>query len=276
MISSTPQQDPARESTAAVQAHGYTPGCELELVDVLQRAFGGRWGDRDFWRWKHLHRPGFHPQDVRVYRSGGKVIGCWHMTARLLRLGPGVEIPASLEGDYAMEPKWRGVGMGRDAASLKEVRALAERGIIARFGFTVPALYERLYRPKLGYRRIRAATAGYRKLVSDKAVRERLQHLAEQLRARTILGRLARQDPLLIGIEVSGFRACALIVDAVGSRCVVSADRPVDLALRLPYALATASTPSSAARAAIGALLTGRLRARHLGRFIRHIATSLT
>ena len=143
-------QDRSQERSLAVEAHPYTPDSESEVLAILRGAFGPAWGDQAFWRWKYLQRPGFSEHDVRVYRSGGKAIGCWHMAARTLRLGPGLEIAASVEGDYAMHPDWRGIGMGRDPASLKQVRALAERGIVARFAFTSPLLYERIYRPKLG------------------------------------------------------------------------------------------------------------------------------
>lgn len=267
--------DPSKRKSLAVEAHAYTPDSEPEVLAILHGAFGPAWGGRAFWRWKHLHRPGFSEHDVRVYRSAGKVIGCWHMAARVLRLGPGLEIAASVEGDYAMHPDWRGVGMGRDPASIKEVRALAERGIVARFGFTSPLLYERIYRPKLGYRRIRTVTAHYRKLLSDKAIRERLQRAGERLRSRRFIRKLVRERPLAIDVEVSGFPRCMLIVDAEGARCTSALEVEPDLVACVPYALINARTPAAAARAVCCALLSGKLSTRYVARFARRVVSAL-
>ena len=197
------------------------------------------------------------------------------MTERRLRLGSGLDIAASVEGDYAMHPEWRGVGMGRDPASLKEVRLLAERGIVARFAFTSPALFERIYRPKLGYRRIRTVTARYQKLISDTAIRERLQRAGERLRSQGFMHKLVRQCPLSIAIEVSGFRRCVLVMDAQGARCTWEYEVDPDLAVDVPYALINTRTVAAAARVASLALLGGKLRIRYATRFMRRVVSAL-
>jgi hypothetical protein len=267
--------DSSKQKPLTVEAHAYTPDCEPEVLAILHVAFGPAWGDQAFWRWKHLQRPGFCEHDVRVYRSAGTVIGCWHMAERRLRLGSGLDIAASVEGDYAMHPEWRGVGMGRDPASLKEVRLLAERGIVARFAFTSPALFERIYRPKLGYRRIRTVTARYRKLISDTAIRERLQRAGERLSSQGFMRKLVRQRPLSIAIEVSGFRRCLLIMDAQGARCTWEYEVDPDLAVGVPYALINTRTVAAAARVASLALLGGKLRIRYATRFVRRVVSGL-
>lgn len=256
------------DKTNAVETHGYRPEAEPEVIALLQGAFGPGWGDGAFWRWKHADRPGFSPLDVRIYRFAGRLIGCWHMAQRNVRLGPGLEIAASVEGDYAMHPDFRGVGMGRDAASLREVRALAERGIVARFGFTSSTLFERVYRPKLGYRRIRAVTSHYRKLISDKGVQERLRVVGERLRAQGVIQKLVREAPLTVRIDVPGFSPCQLVIEQNSSHCGAVLDREPDLAVRLPLLLLSLRS-SVALRAALAALLTGRVRIRHAMRFVR-------
>jgi len=270
-----PHDSAKKSKLSSVETRAYTIDSEPEVLAILQGAFGPAWGDQAFWRWKHLHRPGFSPQDVRVYRSADKVIGCWHMAARTLHLGRELEIAASVEGDYAMHPEWRGVGMGRDPATVREARALAERGIVARFAFTSSLLYERIYRPKLGYRRISAATALYRKLISDKALRERLQSAGERLRSRRFILKLTRDRPLVLEIEVRGFHGCALIVDAEGARCTSALETEPDLAVRVPYVLIAARTPAAAAGVMLRALFGGELQVRYVARFTRRILSAL-
>jgi hypothetical protein len=259
-----------------VEAHAYTPQAEPEVLAILHTAFGASWGDLAHWRWKHLQRPGFSVHDVRVYRSAGRAIGCWHMASRVVRLGAGLEIPASVEGDYAMHPDWRGVGMGRDPASLRQVRALAERGIVVRLGFTSPPLFERVYRPKLGYRRIPVTTAAYRKLLSDRALCERLQRAGEQLRSRPFIAKLLRAGPLTIALEVHGFGRCILVMEAATTRCTPAGEpQPTDLEIRLPLAILNTRTPAAAAQAGCGAALRGELRVRHALRFARRVTTAM-
>jgi hypothetical protein len=267
--------DPSKQKPLMVEAHAYTPDSEPEVLAILHGAFGPIWGDQAFWRWKHVQRPGFCELDVRVYRSAGTVVGCWHMAERRLRLDAGLEITASVEGDYAMQPEWRGVGMGRDPASLREVRLLAERGIVARFAFTSPVLFERIYRPKLGYRRIRTVTAQYRKLISDAAVRERLQRAGERLSSQGFTRKLVCQRPLSIAIEVRGFRRCLLVLDAQGARCTWEHEVHPDLAVGVPYAIINTRTVPAAARVASFALLGGKLRIRYATRFMRRILSAL-
>jgi GNAT superfamily N-acetyltransferase len=268
------QDDPSPEKSLAVEVHAYTLDTEHEVLAVLHEAFGPSWGNQAFWRWKHLYRPGFSVHDVRVYRSAEKVIGCWHMAARAIRLGHGIEIASSVEGDYAMRPDWRGLGIGRDRASIKGAQTLAERGIVVRFAFTSPRLYEHIYRPKLGYRRIRTATVHYQKLISERTIRARLQRVAEQLKSRLLIQKLVRKRPLAIEVGVSGFPRCMLILDAEQARCTESLEMQPDLKVGVPYALINARTPPEAARAACWALLSGKLRVHYVARFVRRLVSS--
>ena len=225
-----------------VQASYYTVEAESAVLRLLHSAFGEAWGDSAFWRWKHRTRPGFSPCDVLIYTSGGTAIGCWHMASYPLHLAPGLELPCSLEGDYALDPEWRGVGIRRsDPATLRELRALAQRGVAARFAFTSQALYERLYQSRLGWHRVPTVTSGYRKFLSDRAIRARLQAAGACLLQNFLVERLVRARRLVIQMEVRGFSPCSLVLESGTSGCREGLLSDPDLMVRIPYATLTIS-----------------------------------
>lgn len=265
------------EKFASIEAHRYTPESEADVLRVLHAAFGQEWGNGAFWRWKHSSRPGFSPADVRIYTSGATTIGCWHMFRCLLRLAPGLEVLSSFEGDYALHPGWRGLGIGRDQATLREVRTLADRGIVARFGFTSQVLYERVYRDRLGHRQVPTVTAQYRKLLSDKAICKRLQAAGEQLRAGSLMQRLVRSRPLIVQVEVGGFLPCSLVIEGGAVDCRMEFPSDPDLIAKVPYALLTISRrrPVSALLMVIRALAFGRVRIQRLSRFAARCVSAL-
>jgi hypothetical protein len=262
----------------SVQAHHYTLEAEADLLRLLQTAFGQEWGDGALWRWKHCTRPGFSPCDVLIYTSGDTAIGCWHMASHSLRFAAGLEVLSSFEGDYALDPTWRGIGIRReDQATGRELRALAQRGVVARFAFTSQALYERLYRNKLGWRRVPTVTSRYRKLLNDRAIRSRLQAAGARLLQGRFMQRLVRSKPLVIQVEVRGFSPCSLVIERSAAVCREAVLAIPDLTVRIPYAALTISRdrPGFSFLVLIRALLSGQVRARGLTRFSLRCVSSV-
>ena len=253
-----------------VQARHYTVEAEPDVLRLLQTAFGQAWGDSAFWRWKHCTRPGFSPCDVLIYTSGGAAIGCWHMASYSLRLAPRLEVLCSFEGDYALDPDWRGAGIRRrDPATPRELHALAQRGVVVRFAFTSQTLYERLYQSRLGWRRVPTVTSGYRKLLTDRAIRNRLQAAGARLLQGRFVQRLVRSRRLAIQVEVRGFSACTLVIESSAAQCREGRLSDPDLIVRIPYAALTITRarPILGCLALTRAFLSGQVRMRGLTRF---------
>jgi hypothetical protein len=261
----------------SIQACHYTPEVEPDVLRLLQSAFGPQWGDSAFWRWKHCTRPGFSPRDVLIYTSGGAAIGCWHMASYPVHLTPRLEVLCSFEGDYALDPLWRGIGIRRrDQATLQEMRAMAQRGVVARFAFTSQTLYERLYQSKLGWHQVPTVTSGYRKLLNDRAIRSRLQAAGARLLQSLFVQRLVRTRRLVVHVEVRGFSPCSLVIESCAAACREGLLPDPDLSVRIPYAALTITRrrPIGACLLLLRALLSGQVRARVLTRFTLRCVTS--
>jgi hypothetical protein len=265
------------ERLQSVQVRHYTADAEADVLRILQSAFGPEWGDSSFWRWKHCSRPGFSPLDVRIYTSGGAAIGCWHMACHSVRLAPGLEVPASFAGDYALERNWRGAGIGSDPATLQELYAQAQRGVVARFAFTSQALYERLYAKRLGWHLMPTVTSRYRKLLNDRTIRGRVQAIGARLLESRFIQRLVRPGPFVVQVEVRGFSPCSLVIDSRAAACREELLSDPDLMVRIPYALLTIrlGRPIFALRVLIRAFLSGQVRTRGLARFTLRFVSSV-
>jgi hypothetical protein len=247
----------------------YSPEFEPGILRLLQASFGQAWGTRDYWRWKHTARPEFVPADVLVFTHEEKTIACFHLTVRRLRLGPGLEVSCSVEGDFAIDPGSRGGALAQNAY-VQSAPRLVERSVVLRSGFSTPELYNRLYKPKFGHRMMPTVTAQYRKILSDGALRAKLEDLGHKLRLHARGQRLLKRGPLTIRFDISGFAPCQVAVKQDSSSCTGDVSAPADLRVRIPYALLAAARmrPLPAALAAIRAILSGQVRVRGLARFL--------
>jgi Acetyltransferase (GNAT) domain len=214
--------------------HDYDVEFEPGILEILRASFGEQWGDAGFWRWKHSGRPGFVPSEVVVFAEGGRPVACFHMTVRSVQLIAEVGVTCTVEGDYAIRPEARGTGllprMYSDTAS-----RLVARGVVLRAGFTAPELHGRVYQQKFGHRLIPTVTADYRKILSDRALRDKLRQMGEALRVRPFWHRILERNDLTIRVSVGGFQACTLVLARNSSTCIGELDRQVDLTVRVPY-----------------------------------------
>jgi hypothetical protein len=269
--------DKAATRSSNLEVNNYSVELEPGIVQMLQTAFGEKWGDHAYWRWKHVARPGFVPADVVVFTDASRLAACFHVAVRTLRLGPGLDILCSIEGDFAIEPQSRGIGLPQ-RAFLHNARLLADRSVVLRAGFSSQELFNRLYKPKFGHRMMPTVTAHYRKILSDEALRAKLRDLGDRLRLRASWQRFLKRSALTIRIEVAGFQPCTLAIAHDTSSCTDSFAAPADLGVRIPYLLLAAGRMQrhQAAIAVARAVLTGQVRVRGLFRFIgRYVARSI-
>lgn len=217
-----------------LEIRNYTVELEPDIVAILRASFGEKWGDDAFWRWKHSSRPGFAPADVAVFMDEGTPVACFHVSLRSLHLLPGLEVPCSIEGDFAIRPELRGAGLPQ-IAYLHAAPRLAEQSMVLRAGFSSPELYSRVYKRKFGHRMIPTVSTQYRKILSDRALRGKLQDLGDKIRARPSWQRLLKHRAAAIRIEVAGFQPCSLALAPDSAHCTGDLPPHADLSLRLPY-----------------------------------------
>lgn len=218
----------------------YRAELEPGILRVLHAGFGESWGDGAYWRWKNLSRPGFSPLDVTLAIQADEPVACFHLALRPLQMGPGLSIACSVEGDFAIEPRARGRGLPRRGYSFTSA-SLAERSVVLRTGFSSPELFERLYKPTFGHRMMPTVTAQYRKILSDRLLREKLREFGDRVRSHPRIQKLLEPRPLTVRLEINGFQPCDLVLALDGARCSdIGASRP-DLRVRASYRLLAAS-----------------------------------
>jgi hypothetical protein len=252
-----------------LEIRDYTVELEPDVVAILRSSFGEAWGDGAFWRWKHSSRPGFVPADVAVFMAEGTPVACFHVSLCSLHLSPGLEVACSIEGDFAIRPELRGAGLPQQAY-LHAAPRLADRSIVLRAGFSSPELYNRVYKRKFGHRMIPTVTTQYRKILSDRALRGKLQELGDKLRSRPSWQRLLKHRTTTIRIAVAGFQPCSLTLAHDSSQCSGDLPQRADLSLRLPYEVLAAPRmrPVPALFTVVRAILTGQVWASGLFRIL--------
>lgn len=253
--------DRSRQPAPPLAIRDYVTELEPDIVSILRESFGDNWGDTAFWRWKHLTRPGFEPRDVAVFTEAGKPVACFHVSVRTLRLCPGLEVSCSIEGDFAIRSDLRGVGLPQ-RAYLHAAPRLADRSVVLRAGFSSPELYHRVYKRKFGHRMIPTVTTQYRKILSDRALRCKLQGFGDAIRARPSWQRLLKHRPLNIRIDVAGFQPCGLVLTQDSSSCTADLPQRSDMRLRMPYTVLAAARMQRlpATLATARAVLSGQMR----------------
>ena len=246
------------------------------VLRLLQTSFGEQWGDCAYWRWKHSSRPGFSPLDITLVIQDEMPVACFHLALRSLQMGPQLSISCSVEGDFAVEPGSRGRALPRRSYSFTAT-SLAERSVVLRTGFSTPELFERLYKPTFGHRMMPTVTAQYRKILSDRLLREKLQEFGDRLRLRPRLRKLLEQRPLTVRLEISGFRACDLVLARDGASCADKGAGRADLWVRVPYSVLAASRMRRVAAmfALARKVFTGQVRVRGLMRLLARFAAAV-
>jgi hypothetical protein len=261
------QRAPAKSPELVFQY--YSAGLEPGILRVLHAGFGEQWGDGAYWRWKNPARPGFSPQDITLVVQADQPVACFHLALRSLQLAPGLSIPCSVEGDFAIEPRARGRGLPRRGYFFTS-DSLAERSVVLRTGFSSPELFERLYKPAFGHRMMPTVTAQYRKILSDRLLREKLREFGDRLRSRPRMQRLLEQRPLTVRLEITGFQPCDLVLARDGASCHDSGAGRPDLRVRAPYPVlaATRMRRVPASVVLVRNMLSGRVRVRGLMRIL--------
>lgn len=242
----------------------YSSDIEAGIVRVLNAAFPNGWGSEQLWRWKHRDRPGFVPIDVLAAREGGEVVGCFHSGIFPLVIDPGLAVPMSFDGDFAIERAFRGRGIAPAIRDAGEPRLFGER-VALRGGFTSPALNERLYEPIFDFIFVPAVTTEYRKVLGIGPLRPRVAQLGTALLARARVRRALARRPLTIDLHVEGLDSAHLVLAAEGFQLEAGAAAGgADLAVLAPYAVIASLADGAAAlvRTAAAELARGRLRVR--------------
>ncbi len=147
---------------------------EKVLEILMQETFAFT---EDFWKWKHRSYPNFTPQSIIVAEKDGKMIGatCW--IPRDLKISNSLTVKAALMCDSAVDPQYRGQGIGSSMMKFLHER-LKENGIVIAYGFARPIVAKKFYLP-LDHFLVAHSTTAYTKFLNCDRWRKRISALIE-------------------------------------------------------------------------------------------------
>jgi GNAT superfamily N-acetyltransferase len=267
----------ASSDAVAIQLRDYRPGDEAHLVELLSEAHRTPWGSEEYWRWKHLRRPGFREDDIIVATHDGKAAACFHGAVLPLVVDEGLEVPMCVEGDFAVRPAYRKLGIPDEAHDIMSRRLLARGGVL-RGGFTSRELNERFYHKRFGYIFVPNVAVEYRKILGLDSLAQRVEKYGSKLLTWPIVRESLTSQPCSINVELEKFPLCH--IRATADRVVLVEGRSSEAAVTIisPYQLLTALIDSRwvLCQKVVRYGVTGRFRIRGLLRVLPTIVRAVT
>jgi predicted N-acetyltransferase YhbS len=233
------------------------------LQELLGNAFPA-FRDNNLWLWKYRLNPSFDNSLVVVAEKDGELVGSNYWIVRDLKLSRDTQIKVALGADVAVDPKYRGQGIGKDLMRFLRLSGIfKERGVIASYMFGRPELSKRFYTPGAGYIIAPNHTTTYRKLFNCQELRKKFQEIDESIKSNGSLRKQLQNFRLCISFRIAGVPEFSLTVgpetvtleegNAVNSAVLIEGNLPLS-------SLAFGGTVS--AGFLVKSWLTGKLKVR--------------
>jgi GNAT superfamily N-acetyltransferase len=223
-------------ATSTSRSRSYQGGDETRIAAILNACHAKAWGNESFWRWKHSLRPDFSPEDVSVSLVDGEIVGCYHGAILPVRLEDGLDVPMCVEGDFAVLPEYRKMGLPLEAHDLADKRLL-EAGVILRGGFTSQALNERFYHRQFGYIFAPTETVRFVKILGLDPLREKVTQLSERLLKNGILSEVFKGIHLIVDVVFDQLPPAHLEMSEKSLVLVPGVAQAPHMRVRIPYGL---------------------------------------
>ena len=163
-----------------------------EVSQLVENVFGGFLEGR-FWNWKYKLNPSFNPSLVMVAEENGAIIGCNHWLLKNLKLSSSFATKAILGADVAVDPKYRGKGVGTSLLrALRSSEVMSKEQPSIAYSFVNPTLAKRFHTPAAGYIPAPDRTVLYFKILNWKKFVENADRLNEQIAAGKFKDRLSK------------------------------------------------------------------------------------
>jgi hypothetical protein len=219
-----------------VWCRSYQEGDETRITAVLKACFAKGWEDETFWRWRHSLRPNFSPDDVTVSIVDGEVVGCFHGAILPIQLEDGLDVPMCFEGDFAVLPQYRKMGLPVTAHDFVD-KKLLDAGAILRGGFTNRETNDRFYHRQFGYIFVPTTTVAFTRILGLAPLQEKVTQLSERLLKNGILSEVFRGIHLTVDIAIDQFPRAYLEMTEKALALVPGVAKAPDMQVRIPYSL---------------------------------------
>jgi hypothetical protein len=253
-------------STVSIAScRSYQEGDETRITTILQECFAKRWGDETFWRWKHTVRPNFSPDDVTVSVVDGAVVACFHGAILPVQLEEGLDVLMCFDGDFAVLPEYRKMGLPLEAHDLADKRLL-EAGVILRGGFTTLEKNERFYHRQFGHIFPPTVTVKFTKILALEALQEKVTLFSERFLKNGILSEVLKGIHLIVDVAIDQLPPAYLEMSEKSLVLVPGVAQTPHLQVRIPSDLLVRARrgPLSFFLAALRGMPSGRLRVKGL------------
>lgn len=251
----------------------YEPGSDQAYWDIVRACFGNVYGDLEFWRGKHVRRPGFDPRDVKRVYVGQVPAACYAASTAWLCLGRELFVPASIEGDVAVLPEFRGKGLTLLAhAAMGE--ELYSRGLALRVGLATRALHTRFYGRRFGHVAIPTTNIRYQKrLRQSTQLAQVVFALANSFRKRALVRRLVRRVPLTVLLRFQGYSPVMIRLEQASATLIAPREGVPDLILSVANQAVRAASGSWKSRLARFPLcvMRGQVRVHGMAAVLRRL-----
>jgi GNAT superfamily N-acetyltransferase len=223
-------------ATSTSRSRSYQGGDETRIAAILNACHAKAWGNESFWRWKHSLRPDFSPDDVTVSVVDGEIVGCFHGAILPVRLEDGLDVPMCVEGDFAVLPEYRKMGLPLEAHDLADKRLL-EAGVILRGGFTSQALNERFYHRQFGYIFAPTETVRFVKILGLDPLQEKVTQFSERLLKNEVLSEVFKEIHLIVDVAIDQLPPAHLEMSEKSLVLVPGVAHAPHMRVRIPYGL---------------------------------------
>lgn len=252
-------------TTSKSRFRSYQGEDETRIAAVLSACHANGWENESFWRWKHLFRPDFSPDDVTVSVVDGEIVGCFHGAILPVRLEDGLDVPMCVEGDFAVLPEYRKMGLPLEAHDFADKRLL-EAGVILRGGFTSQGLNERFYHRQFGYIFAPTETVAFVKILGLDLLQDKVAQLSEWWLRNGLLGEVFKGIHLTVDIAIDQLPPAYLEMSEKSLALVPGVAQTPHMQVRIPSGLLARVRrgPFSLFLALLRGMLSGRVRVKGL------------
>lgn len=179
----------------SISLRKFRNGDESAIQELLEKVFP-IFKEKDLWFWKYKQNPNFDNSLVVVAEKDEKLVGSNYWLLRDLKLSSKLQIKAALGADVAVDPDYRGKGIGKELLRfLRTSGTFTDRGILLSYMFSSHGLTKRFQGPTAGYANAPVGTVVFRKLFNCEELKARFLEIDGRIRSNeTLMNQLKNLD----------------------------------------------------------------------------------
>jgi predicted N-acetyltransferase YhbS len=177
---------------------------EDALQQLLEKVFP-IFNDNELWFWKYRRNPDFDNSLVVIAEKDGQLVGSNYWVLRNLKLSSSLQVKAALGADVAVDPNFRGEGIGKELLRFPRTSGFfKEKGILLSYMFSSYGLTKRFQGPTAGYTKAPAGTTVFRKIFDCEELKARFQEIDGVIRSNESMMKQLKKLDICIFFNLTG------------------------------------------------------------------------